>query len=292
MINPIYFKISDFNFELKATNQKAKIKLNEFLEPFRIKQPGQVDLSILVRHERQIELIDYTIMFRAEIIHSIDGKLIDWFIASNQYGKLMGVKERNRDIPYVMMYFNEDVQSWDLLINDTADIQDPLKYPAGILMLYYFLLFHKTILLHSSGIFYQNRGMVFSACSGTGKTTMAKLWMKKGGILINDDRLIIRRIDGVYYMYNSPMLYPVQPIKARVDFVFLLRQSNENYFFQVNGSEAVTRLFLSIIQHNYIKELVLKKMEIVRQLCADIPVYELGFLPDESIIDFILNGNF
>ncbi|MCD8382724.1 MAG: hypothetical protein LUC30_07410 [Clostridiales bacterium] len=60
--------------------------------------------------------------------------------------------------------------------------------------------------LHSSQICWRDRGIVFSAPSGTGKTTQAKLWCRERGaeLLCNDRTLLFQR-DGVWKTCGYPL---------------------------------------------------------------------------------------
>ena len=66
-------------------------------------------------------------------------------------------------------------------------------------------------MIHASGVYYNGRGYLFSGVSGKGKTTMAGLWDNIGAQVIHDDRLIIRSIDGVYRMFNTPVYRNDEP---------------------------------------------------------------------------------
>lgn len=62
-------------------------------------------------------------------------------------------------------------------------------------------------LMHASVLDVDGRGVAFTARSGTGKTTHAAFWLKllKGRCrVVNGDKPIIRRIDGVFYAYGTP----------------------------------------------------------------------------------------
>ncbi len=63
------------------------------------------------------------------------------------------------------------------------------------------------LMLHSSAIEMDGRAYLFSANSGTGKSTHTGLWKKTFGdkvTYINDDKPIIRKIDGKFYVYGTP----------------------------------------------------------------------------------------
>lgn len=60
---------------------------------------------------------------------------------------------------------------------------------------------------HSSTIRYNQKGILFSADSGTGKSTHTSLWKKyypSQVDIINDDTPIIRFIDGIAYVFGTP----------------------------------------------------------------------------------------
>ena len=62
-------------------------------------------------------------------------------------------------------------------------------------------------LFHSCFIKVENRGIAFSAPSGTGKTTHMLLWKKLLGeklTIINGDKPLVRFVDGKLYGYGSP----------------------------------------------------------------------------------------
>ena len=63
------------------------------------------------------------------------------------------------------------------------------------------------MLLHSVAVAVDGKAYLFSAVSGTGKTTHAEQWKKLLGekvTVINGDKPIIRRIDGVFYACGTP----------------------------------------------------------------------------------------
>lgn len=63
------------------------------------------------------------------------------------------------------------------------------------------------LMLHSSAIEMDGRAYLFSANSGTGKSTHTGLWKQVFGdkvTYINDDKPIIRKIDGKFYVYGTP----------------------------------------------------------------------------------------
>lgn len=63
------------------------------------------------------------------------------------------------------------------------------------------------MMLHSSAVVVDGKAYLFSAHSGTGKSTHTSLWLKLFGecaYIINDDKPALRNIDGKFYVYGTP----------------------------------------------------------------------------------------
>lgn len=67
------------------------------------------------------------------------------------------------------------------------------------------LRFH-TLFLHAAQVSLKGTGILFTAPSGTGKTTQAKLWKKyRNGQIVCSDRTLARKINGVWKTYGYPL---------------------------------------------------------------------------------------
>lgn len=74
-------------------------------------------------------------------------------------------------------------------------------------MFYTQLLEHGGFMLHSSAVAVDGRAYLFSAPSGTGKSTHTRLWREVFGeraIIINDDKPALRIINGEVIAYGTP----------------------------------------------------------------------------------------
>ena len=63
------------------------------------------------------------------------------------------------------------------------------------------------IMLHSSCIMYKGKAYMFTAHSGTGKSTHTGLWKQVFGdevTYINDDKPLLRKIDGIWTAFGNP----------------------------------------------------------------------------------------
>ena len=165
---------------------------------------------------------------------------------------------------------------------------EPFFQPLGPLMLSYITHSHNGILIHASGVTDGQKGYVFSAVSGTGKSTMARLWQKQGAKIINDDRLILIPREENVMMTNTPMPYYQDVYKeSNVNAIFLLKQSKTNYIEKLTGASAIARLMANCIQFLYNKKMVGQHLKSITGIVERCPVYELGFKPTTEITDII-----
>lgn len=190
-----------------------------------------------------------------------------------------------------MLKFSLSLREWDLWIENAGSETDPLEYPLDGLILYYLTSINANIMIHASGIFYNGRGYLFSGISGKGKTTMASIWDNIGAQVIHDDRLIIRDIDGILRMFNTPIYQNDVPRNAPIDRIFLIEHGDENMIRPLREASAVSHIISNCIQHNYSPEMIARFLGSVSLMCSKIPVATLSFKPDRSIIEYILRND-
>jgi hypothetical protein len=150
---------------------------------------------------------------------------------------------------------------------------------------------HGGMMIHACGIGDGGRGMVFAGPSGAGKSTMAELWQRHGGAkVLNDDRLILRKSGGRWYAYPVPGVGRPQPAPSQgvaVEAMFLLSHRDENTAKPKGLSNAASSLLPHIALPTYDTLAIGTVLELVEELLKEVPLYELGFVPDESAVDFV-----
>ena len=167
---------------------------------------------------------------------------------------------------------------------------DPFFQPLGPVLLNYILHYSNGIVIHASGVKDSMNGYVFTAVSGTGKSTMADLWQKAGAKIINDDRLVIVPNGEKMIMTNTPMPYYQDVYKeAEVTAIFLINQSPENYIKPLSRIEGITGVMANCIQFLYDKKMVEKHLRSITRIVEKCPVYELGFKPTTEITEIVRN---
>ena len=145
-----------------------------------------------------------------------------------------------------------------------------------------------TINLHSSFIRCRGGAILFTAPSGTGKSTQADLWEQYAGAeQINGDRSVIRCVDGVWTAFGFPFagssgIYRNDSVPIRA--IIVLRQAPENTIERLRASEAFRLLYSeSAFQrwHDAGHKTVIDRL---MQLSQEVPVYLLRCTPDERAV--------
>ncbi len=140
------------------------------------------------------------------------------------------------------------------------------------------LALFKGLMLHSSCVEYKGKAYLFSAPSGTGKSTHTHLWLKylDGCRIINDDKPAIRIIDGVAYAFGTPWSGKTdENINEGVPIggiCFLGR--GENKIKRVPGIAAL-KPFMDQTVRPRDKELMNNMLETLNIILSKVPIYQM-----------------
>ena len=144
------------------------------------------------------------------------------------------------------------------------------------------------VIFHSSYIEYDGKAILFTAPSGTGKSTQAELWRSlRGARIINGDRSAIRFVNGVPCAMGVPFAgsseYCENRTLPRVAIVYLA-QAPETTIRKVRGAEAFRRIWEGCTVNTWDRADVDRASETVMKIVSSVPVYYLACTPDESAV--------
>ena len=126
-----------------------------------------------------------------------------------------------------------------------------------------------------------NEAVLFSAPSGTGKSTQAELWRKyRGTLTVNGDRGLLRRdpagrwlADGWPVCGSSDICHRMAaPIRA----IVLLSQEKRNAATRLVPMRAFIGLYSQVTINRWNREENEKAMNLLESLIGSVPVYHLG----------------
>lgn len=200
------------------------------------------------------------------------------------------IPERNR----VGLVMTPDFSRGDLYvhrpeIDGGSDLENPLRYPLDQILTIHLLAQGRGLMLHACSVLDEGRGYCFAGSSGRGKSTMASLWDGEA-IILNDDRIILRPRGDGFWMYGTPWhgTYPALSSEGcPVDELFLIAHGPENVLRRLPPAEAACRLIIASFPPLWDHDGMAWTLQLLDQLTASVPVYELTFRPDEAVIPFV-----
>lgn len=147
------------------------------------------------------------------------------------------------------------------------------------------------LLLHASLICWQNRGILFSAPSGTGKSTQADLWETfMGSQTLNGDRAGIRCKSGVWTAFGMPFagtsgIYcsDCAPIAA----IVVLGQSPQNTIRRLKPMEALRKLLPECSCRRWDPQFMDQVLSLLLAVVQQVPVYQLECRPDREAVELL-----
>lgn len=157
------------------------------------------------------------------------------------------------------------------------------------------LLDDDLILFHSSALSIDGQAVLFTAPSGTGKSTHARLWREHFGdrvTMVNDDKPLLKIADDIT-VYGTPyggkdnlQINTSAPVKA----VVILHQAKENTVRRLSANEAYPTLLSQTYRVSSIEGMT-KTMPLVGKL-SHIPVYSLGCDISYDAVELVYNEIF
>lgn len=167
----------------------------------------------------------------------------------------------------------------------------PLNNPLGKLFFVNLMAQGYGVMLHSCGLTDAGKGLVFAGYGGAGKSTTARIWDRVENIqVLNDDCIIVRKMLGKYFIFGTPwpgMGGNALPDSAPLDKIFILRQATHNESRQLSPVAAASALLARAFAPHWDASAMDFTLRFLSDLCQQVPVYELSFLPDKSIVEYV-----
>lgn len=235
----------------------------------------------------------YDFIIRLRLVEKLPDIPVD---SHSNGGKIFGRINRHtfiftqlnyRDQPYACTVYSDDSNEAEILFRpDYAKYTQYSRQFMNHVLLEVLFLQLKSIILHASFIRWQGQGILFSAPSGTGKSTQADLWSERfQAEILNGDRAGLRQVDGVWTAYGLPYagssgIYRNESAPVRA--IVLLRQAKENRITRVSPAVALCSLYPEVLIHRWDKEFSAQALNLLENLIASVPVYLLECLPNQE----------
>ncbi len=147
------------------------------------------------------------------------------------------------------------------------------------------MLSYDTILFHGSVIAVDGEGYLFTAKSGTGKSTHARLWREVFGdraVMVNDDKPLLRITKDGVIAYGTPWdgkhrlsTNTSVPLKG----ICILERSAKNHIIRLDSKEQLRSAYPMMVQQTHKSSnpaSARRTMELIDGLMEAVPIYRLS----------------
>ena len=154
---------------------------------------------------------------------------------------------------------------------------------------------YDTILFHGSVIAVDGQGFLFTAKSGTGKSTHTRLWREYLGekaVMVNDDKPLLKITDSGVVAYGTPYNGKHRlgcnmsvPLKA----VCILTRGEKNSIVRIDKSEAYAMLLQQVYRPLRTLQMA-KTLRLIDELSEKTELYRLACNMDIEAAEVAYNG--
>lgn len=216
--------------------------------------------------------------FRRQVFRKSDGETL-WQIV------------RKRDEKVYLQYTIDPAYQLITLQYDGTQSAGNVAFEYLGLMIPYALLKYNILTFHGVLMEYDDRGIIISAPSGTGKTTHARFWRSgKRAVIINGDRATCQKVNGIWTGYGLPwsgtsgeQMNRCIPLTALV----ILERGEQNEAHLVDETESFNAVWPHVQYPNWDKKLINKALELTNGFLEQIPVIHLRCRPDMEAVEVL-----
>ncbi len=233
--------------------------------------------------------------------YSIAGRVFSYKTDSRPILNLLGAYESDKTPDFSLSVNECDIEKEKSklspeLLCDAKDIPlSQIEFSALCRKLSERLILDNILLFHGSAIAYNGGAYIFTAPSGTGKSTHTRLWREMLGnkvTMINDDKPFLRFGEKIY-VCGSPWNGKHrlgENISAPLRGIAILSRSSDNIITRLQGKE-LEKAFFTLVSQTY-RPPSSEALSIVLRLISDmarrVPIYRLecNMSPNAALCSF------
>jgi hypothetical protein len=175
---------------------------------------------------------------------------------------------------------------------DGVQVRHLAGYPVDQLLLIYYLARRQGLLVHAGGLVAEGQAIILPGVSGAGKSTLARQFLARhGSRLLSDDRIIVRRMDGINHAFGTPWPGDAQIAvneSAPLAAILFPARGAGMCIRELSPQNALHRLLpaTSILWHE--QELFSSQLAFCERLLRDVPAFELAWSPKTGVAGQVL----
>lgn len=194
-----------------------------------------------------------------------------------------------KDCKQVLCALNKDYTEFTLSTRETCSEEVFLEL--FMTAFYSYISLHDALLMHASAVSYENKGIVFTASSGVGKTTQAELWAKfKNAKILNGDKVFLKREEDGIHAWGSPWRGSspyAENDSAPLRAIVVLEQAEENSLQKLDGLDVLEHVIPHVFFPGWDANCEQAVLTFLDQVLAETDIYLLKCRPDEAAVELL-----
>ena len=159
------------------------------------------------------------------------------------------------------------------------------------LMIERMLLPFGRIILHSSAVSWEGQSILFTAPSGTGKSTQASLWEKHAGAeIINGDKVIVSADGDAPIAFGGPIAGTsriFRDMQAPIRAIVYLHQGPENKLTLLGRRQAFMALYSQVVKSSDDAAFNEALIPLIAKIVEKVPVVDYFCQPNASAVEYL-----
>lgn len=172
-----------------------------------------------------------------------------------------------------------------------GNLESLTMFPTDQILTARFLAYRNACIIHSVGVVLNGEGYLFVGHSDAGKSTMALMMKEKGGTILCDDRNVIRKHDGFYYLSGTWSHGDVADVSSKtvpLKGIYFLHQAPENEIAPItDDTESFEALLACLIKPFETRDWWEKSLDFLTQVSSEVDCFNLWFNKDGNIVELL-----
>ena len=279
---PKYFTIGDFNilFQKNGTGIRVEIPFSgmAFYHP----EKSEADFSFLIDDQEPDK--------SGWLLWGSEEFAIPTFLYERRSGSFEWLTKQKDRSTGLSFRISRDWTKFVLYQDETGTKGERAFHEFGSLFSYAVLNRYACV-LHGVVMEYEGKGILVVASAGTGKTTHTRMWRDyKNALIINGDRCLCRKRDGIWYAYGMPWSGSSGEyinLRVPISCIVNLNQGKENVVHQLSAFDGTLRLMQRIFAPAWPVEMQDKAFDYCEELASEIPILDFYCRPDLESVDVL-----
>lgn len=278
--NPKHFTIGDFQIAFQKAGTSIRMEIPSAGMAFYHPEERAADFQFLIAAQETDN--------SGTLLWGSDEFSIPTFLYQRSSGNFDWTTKQKGSRPGLSIRIDRDWVQF-ILYQDYTESNGEQAFHAFGSLFSYAVLNHYACVLHGVVMEYDGMGILVVASAGTGKTTHTRMWRdSKNALIINGDRCLCRKKEGVWYAYGMPWSGSSgEYINRRVPIscIVNLNRGLENTVYPLSAFDGSLRLMQRIFAPAWPGTLQNNAFDYCEELALEIPILDFYCRPDLTSVD-------